>query len=831
MTPEEKVLILGSLFHDIGKFVQRGKPTCERENHQLLSSGFVNKLFNNERLAIIVYNHHSSDLQVSDLKGVNRILAEILCESDNLASMERNPDPDVKNQQPLESIFTAINFGKNNTSLLFQPITEMSETNYSFPEKSFDSINLEDHYSKWWNEFESEIGKVDTNELETLIFLLKKYLWCIPSSSYKTRSDVSLYEHSKLTAAFAICMFHFLVEKNESVEKINDFANREEERYLLFLADITGIQKYIYNIGHKGASKALKGRSFFLQQILDNIAYWLLDIKFKLPITNLIYSSGGKFYILAPNTKEIKLKILEAQKEIELKFLEEYKGDLGIVTGFIPLTGNDFMYVKEKREHLISKKWDELNKIVEINKKKKLNSNWKYELFEPHNTDGEWIKCSSTGLDLVRKYQLDDTTNFISSQEKIGEAKFIKISLSGTVLYQNANDDYSPVENSYLSAEQFNSQKLGYELKKGNTTLVQRSYLKGYSILNINSFELVDNLELESNGELMQRHFLINNLDLNLLKGKSQKGFKFYGGNWYLAEFSEVLKRGLGIERLGVLRLDVDNLGLIFKEGLGNKATFGRVVQLSSMLDFFFSCYINRLENLRWDVKEGVNEKSGKSLKELMQIVYSGGDDVFIVGHWSVLPDLAIWMTERFKEYTCGNPNFSISAGIYLFDDKFPIYKAAIEAGEYERIAKQKARENKDAKKNAICFLDKKTPVSWNDFKVIGDIVKNIYQWIEVGKEIEGENKKISKAFLNRLYEIYNEYVDGKYQNWAKWRWRAAYSLNRLGRQYKSFEKEIQHLAFDLFSNSKTEQEFIKLLFIIAQWTDLLTRKEKENDK
>jgi CRISPR-associated protein Csm1 len=826
MTQEEKVLILGSLFHDIGKFEQRTKPVKDREKHQLLSSGFVNKLFDDKRLANIVYYHHFSDLQSSQLKGIDRILAEIVCEADNLASMERNPDPDVKNQQPLESIFTTIYYGKNDTGINFQPITDINEKDYLFPKRDFNSVDLELQYREWWHKFISEINKVNKEETETLITVLKKYLWCIPSSSYKTRSDVSLFEHSKLTAAFASCMFHYLCDKYKSIEKITDFANRTEDRYLLILADITGIQKYIYNIGHKGASKALKGRSFFLQQMLENIAYWLLDEKLKLPITNLIYSSGGKFYLLAPNTKETLKNLSEAQIEIESKFLEQYNGELGIITGHIVLSGNDFMFAKDKKGHLISKRWDELNKIIEINKKKNLSSNWKYELFETQDTDGDWIKCSSTGIDLIKKHQLIESEKIIVSQTNIGESKFIKLSTSGKVLYQNANVDYSPVENAYISAEQFNSQKLGYELKKENTSIVQRSYLKGYSVLGLNSFELIEGMNLTTNGESLPRHFLINNLDITRLKGESQKGFKFYGGNWHLAEFGEVLKRGEGIERLGVLRLDVDNLGLIFKEGFGNKATFGRVVQLSAMLDFFFSCYLNNLQNLKWDVIKGLNDDTGKTLKELMQIVYSGGDDVFIVGHWSVLPDVAIWINNKFQAYTCSNPNFSISAGIYLFDDKFPIYKAAIEAGEYESAAKQIVRNNKDAKKNAICFLDKNTPVSWKDFEVISDYAKNIYEWVEIGKEVDGEKKKMSKAFINRLYEIYNEYVDGKYQNWARWRWRASYSLNRLSRQYKSFEKEIQELAFNLFSNAKTEQEFIKLLFIIAQWTELLTRKK-----
>lgn len=849
MTAEEKTLILGALFHDIGKFEQRGNVNS-KENHQTLSSGFVNRIYNNDKLATIVSNHHEKDLREAiskgQLKGIDKTLAEIICEADNLASGERQPDPNVKNQQPLESIFSKIDGILNkklNPKLYLQDICELFYNEYKFPiiKDKYDFDKLEENYANWWKLFENEIKKVNKDEFETIYNVLKKYLWCVPSSSYKTRSDVSLFEHSKITAAIAISMYRFMLEKfSEDISKFNDFGNRDEYRYQLVLADITGIQKYIYNIGHKGAAKALKGRSFYLQQMLENIAYYFLN-RLNLPITNLIYSSGGKFYLFVPKTSKVNSLLDEIQKDIEQKFLCEYNGALGLIVGKIELNGKDLEYNQEGKDHPISEKWDELNSIVEKEKKRKLSNNWIYSLFEPSGFDGELIKCAYTGIPLIKKEDVLEKKT-LTEEIKLDEhspIKFLKHSLKWKVFYQVYDGD--TLTDDFISKEQFYSQKVGNDLKKNFDSLIYQDVLEGYSVLGLNSFSISKERTYENKFNAKEpRQFLINSLKITELKGDANKGFKFYGGDWRFGDtYEEIVKNKIGIARLGVLRLDVDNLGKIFKDGFGKHATFGRVVQLSSMLDFFFSHYLNRLKFYSWDPIEGLSDKFNEynyKVRELIEIVYSGGDDVFIVGHWSVLPDIAIWINDKFKEFTSHNDNFSISAGISLFDDKYPIYKAALEAGEFEDKAKRKERKNNDGNiqrtKNGICFLDDKTPVSWNDFKMIRDWVVKFYKWIEEGlKNKNDEKKRISKGLISRLYNIYYEYEDGKFQNWAKWRWRASYSLIRLANQYKDpYDKEIKEFAAELFTSSKTEQELIQLLYIIANWTDLLTRKENKNE-
>lgn len=835
LSNEEKTLILAALFHDIGKFQQRGIAEQERLKHQKYSSTLVDQIFNDPVLTILIANHHKEDLIKSDLQGKNRVLAEILCEADNLASGERKPDPNVKKQQPLESIFWKVDnvYGKRfNPRLYYQPISELHYKAYKFPIENTEKqgSDLEKEYASWWKKFENEILKVNKNEIETLFYVLKKYLWCIPSSSYKTRSDVSLFEHSKITAAIAISMYRFMKEKfGNDITKFVGIENSDEYRYQLILADITGIQSYIYNIGHKGAAKALKGRSFLLQQTLDNIAYFILDKKLKLPITNLIYSSGGKFYIFAPNTDEVRNTLIDIKKELEKRFLEEYEGSLGIVIASIELNGKDLEYNEQGKDHPISEKWDKINSFVEREKKRKLSLNWNYSLFELSGIDGEIEKCAFTGKQLIKKDLIGEKTN--PQEVKLhpnSEVKFIKHSYGGKVFYQIPNT------NDYISDEQFISQKIGGELKSGFDFMVFEDQLVGYSVLRLNSFSFKKDVKYENLFNSQNpRMFLLNSLNIDKLEGPASKGFKFYGGDWRFGDtYEEIIKMGEGIERLGILRLDVDNLGKIFKDGFGKHATFGRVVQLSSMLDFFFSHYLNKLKEFSWDPKSGLSEnyKEHKyKVKELIEIVYSGGDDVFIVGHWSVLPDVALWINEEFKKFTSFNENFTISAGIALFDDKYPVYKAALEAGEFESKTKSKERVNKDntkSKKNGICFLDDNTPVSWEDFKRLRKFVRDFYEWISIGT---GENKKkLSKGFINRLYTIYYEYKQGKYNNWSKWRWRASYSLTRLAKQYDEFSSKILDFASELFTSNKTEQELIHLLYILSNWTDLLTRKKED---
>jgi CRISPR-associated protein Csm1 len=812
MTDRDKVY-LGALLHDIGKFYQRGDKDFKFTKHPILSAAFLNSLLDDDTISAIVANHQIADLRQSKLPEATKRLAMIVCEADSLASGERIK-ANTEVQQPLTSILSQVKIDNQSTKEYKQPISSLTPKGFCFPKENWTVKELESEYEVRWKEFISEIEKfgeaISLQQIkeikETLHALSLKYLWCIPSASYQTKPDISLHEHHRLAAAITLCMYDYLSKNpNESVE------NRSTVRYQLFCADLTGIQQYLYNIKPKGAAKALKGRSFFLQQILDSTANYILS-KLNLERANLLYSSGGKFFLLLPDLKSVNETIANAEKEISGKLLSEYGVNVSVVFSSTVLTGKDFSSNK------ISEKWDEVQKELQKKKKQKFSLLFKKEFFLPAAPAGELVVCSATDLELC-------TTADLKGVEPKKELGYEVYEVSNKKIYKQPD---SESDEEFISAEQFNAQLIGKSLRN-NDCLAIGNRLR-FDAIGLETFDLINSSEKVE----ASRVYLFNDDDfINKLSNSSGRGFRFYGGNWTLeGDYDDLVEKSVGLKRLGVLRLDVDNLGKIFKDGLGKEATFSRVIQLSTMLDFFFSSYLNRLADLKWSIEKGINETDGEDLNTLMQIVYSGGDDVFIIGVWNVLPDVAIWIYDNFKEFTCQNPCFTLSAGISLFDARSPLYKAALDAGIAEDKAKGKRfTKNGEKQKDAICFLD--TPISWSDFKIIRAEVIELYKALA--------SKKISRSFIQRLLSIYNEYEQHyeslkatkgieearKRMLYGRWRWLAAYSLARFAKQYKDYEKEINTLASKLFLGASTEQDFISLTNVLAQWADFLTRKEK----
>ena len=93
--------------------------------------------------------------------------------------------------------------------------------------------------------------------------------------------------------------------------------------------------------------------------------------------------------------------------------------------------------------------------------------------------------------------------------------------------------------------------------------------------------------------------------------------------NEELAEASEG-----GLKRLGVLRMDVDNLGDLIVNGLPQRTPM-QTAELSQALERFFAGWLDRI-CARIDKGEG-----------LFYVLFAGGDDLFVVGPWTRIPTLA----------------------------------------------------------------------------------------------------------------------------------------------------------------------------------------------
>jgi len=265
--------------------------------------------------------------------------------------------------------------------------------------------------------------------------------------------------------------------------------------------------------------------------------------------------------------------------------------------------------------------------------------------------------------------------------------------------------------------------------------------------------------------------------------------------------------------------------------------SISRIATLSSMLDIFFCGYLNTL-----------HQKD--EFKEHLYILYSGGDDLFIVGRWDKVTDFAALVRAEFKRFTCHHPDLSISGGIALTPSKYPIHRSADLAGEAESAAKAKRIVNNvEMEKDAFCFLGK--TLSWNDFKAAQSLEDDLFRWIE---KPENGKKAMNRGLLSRLKQIYTTYQkeadlirkqekDGKINlneiteriQYNKWRWRLVYSLKRFMNQNKEYKTEIQKIQTALCESNKykdfqSEQPIIEYLDIPIQWAEYQLRTNQKED-
>ena len=119
----------------------------------------------------------------------------------------------------------------------------------------------------------------------------------MPASTYRAQSeDVSLYDHLKVTAAVSACISEYLLDQGAADIRTRVFQNekafRDEQVFALYTADLSGIQKFIYTVATRGAQRALRSRSFFLELFMENYIDLVLDAC-GLSRANLLYSGGG----------------------------------------------------------------------------------------------------------------------------------------------------------------------------------------------------------------------------------------------------------------------------------------------------------------------------------------------------------------------------------------------------------------------------------------------------------------------------------------------------------------------------------------------------------
>lgn len=608
------------------------------------------------------------------------------------------------------------------------------------------------------------------DDFEVASALIRKYGWAAPGT--RGESGVSLYQEFKQLSA--------LVHASGATAQ-------PSSSFTLVGGDFPGIQRAIYTITSKGAAKALRGRSFFLQLLGDAVVRRLLADLGGLPWSNVMYLAGGNFVLLAPaKAEEIVAKRIW---EINRSLLGSFQGDISLVTACAPLPAADLL--GPGLEH----RYDALKQALQAAKQRPFADvgvqKWD-RLFAARGGRTE-RHCAVCHVDPDDPRQLTPVEDEFWCEECLGFDDLAR-KLARKHSYLSVTD--WPDEEHAAWQDQL------YGMTGWWYTLHDRMPDDGRLVFKLNSTDFV---------------------------ADGAAGFRFFAtrtphDGYEVRDFEQLAALSTGVERIGVLRMDVDNLGGIFKDSI-QPFSLTRLSAASDAMSLFFDGWLNVICE---EVEAG--EKCPNSL----YLIYAGGDDLFVVGPWSLMPTLAQRIRDDLHEYVNRNPHISISAGITIEDPHYPLYRAAERAGEaLDEGAKGEwyGVDRQRHKKNAISFLGQ--VVGWDDgWPIVAGERDRMLALLDAG---------MPKALHQTIRRIYSQYEDQRAQSLARseikphqlvygrWMWMQAYSLSRLAQQH---EKRIPQAPAEIQALQKTllKPETIHLAGLAARWADYLQR-EKQPDR
>ncbi|MGI6226100.1 MAG: type III-A CRISPR-associated protein Cas10/Csm1 [Peptococcales bacterium] len=791
---------LAAILHDIGKFVERTKKhkvdkrfARIKTGHAKHSAQVVDVLINKSpffskykpELVNLIANHHET----------STILEKIIQLADWLSSTERekNDNAEVYYTVPLKPIFPRVFETNENHAIDYAyPLMSLKLENI-FPKQNI-KLNNQD-YQRLVDSFLSEIGKV--GNLDQLYYLLEKYLWSVPAQTTNYIPDISLFDHSRTTAAIALCLYDQYEYGQFTKEHLKDMENSKTEQFMLINGDLSGIQDFIFSIPHKGAAKSLKGRSVYISLISEVIIQNILA-SLDLKEANLLYSGGGNFYILAPKCK--KEEFIVIRKTLLNTLLSAHQGDIYLAMDYQLLAPADFSEfslqwekVKNKNRLLKSKKWSELG----LEKKYA-------EIFGPFDEGtAEKDHCHICGVaGQRRKLHVDKDT----------ESKSCSLCTSFLELTNQLKTA------KYIIIKRINKAQ---GLNKGNMTYNDILSELGYGLLF--SQDIEKNLTSQAT-----KIYKLNNTDF-LQEGCN--GFKI--GAYQLPikgekqiTFDDLAKKSQGEKKLGYLKLDVDNLGYLFARGFTKKSSISRLASLSRMLGLYFEGYINQL------IKD-------QGWEEDLYVVFSGGDDTFVIGSWNIVIDFAKLFYQKFREYTCYNQKITFSAGFSIFNAHFPLNMATEFVEEGLGRAKNNSLDEKPTK-NSISFLGE--VFNWDEFNEVLKLKAFLIEMMTFHSKIK-KDATIGRTLLYKIQrntECFKEIKREKErQRFDKLKlWRLAYSLREIKEaDVKSktnyaerFIQEYNRIVVENLTGKSKEDKINNIMIVPAaiRWAQLETRTVKE---
>lgn len=646
-------------------------------------------------------------------------------------------------------------------------------------------------YHKLWDYLLQEIKKIPQSHKSNLPLWLDHFdsLWlsathAIPSATpfgqKRIKPEVSLYDHSKTTAALASALWRWHHDRQlETAESLKSSWN--EQKFLLVQGDFFGIQNFIFAEGgqtNKHSQKLLRGRSFQVALLAECAALKLLEA-LELPPTSQIINAAGKFLIVAPNTTATQKVVKQVREEFNAWCLSHTYGEIGIGLATTEASCHDFS--QGRFGDLVKQLFEALDiaKHQRFNICDKSSTTVFDDFLDKFNASGV---CQINGrypadakASEKRDYAL---CQLADDQIRIGEAltKKARVLISkDTSSLPNLTLDYFGWRVAFVQEQDAtgkygqlaNERKLircwDFDQPEADGT-VFRGYARRFVNTYVPRWNEDDRTLMAHNKYERLSKDEIGDFDNDQIKTLHVLAAED-GNN------KDNPEKWRGEIALLTLKGDVDNLGAVFQQGL-EKPTFAKWSSLSRQMNLFFALW------LPWFCEHG-KDKTAVARYRNTYTVFAGGDDFFLIGPWQSTIQLAGEIREHFKAYVV-NEGITLSSGMVMTQPKVPARQLARSAD--MGLAKAKSYAEKPSTsptKNATTLWSQ--TVSWSDWETLmQERYENLNTLI---KRAEANGSSLSSGMIYSLLELANKAereLTSKRPEDSLWRSQLAYRTARL---------------------------------------------------
>ncbi len=567
-------------------------------------------------------------------------------------------------------------------------------------------VAVADRVSSGWDrgrfedDYNSKVGWKNyqkTRLLPLFESLCRVYTSCVPSArAGSVIPDISLYDHLKATSALAVAVYEY--HRRTGSLTVENVKNYDDEKFLIINGDFHGIQTFIFSgfaDSGKYRSKILRGRSFAVS-LFSELAADMLTRELGLPFSSILANTAGKFTVVAPNTPEAAESVKNVERRINDWLVRHAYGEISIGISTVKASCDDFTSGR------FIDLWERIVKSAALRKFSKFDLE-RYggaveNYLDSFKTNLQHALCPICG----KRPSAVEAENSIHVKETMSSCGLCRdhvflganlVKNSRISIYTADAEGFHPDDR--LLVPIFDAYQLVFEKRAAKGSAENGKLLKSWrlDIDDSNDSGPLTTLKLlsgyvpkygkEDLNDLRVVDEKIGGEDRERILEQIERGDPKTMNHIARMALNGAVpgKSGAGTEALGVLKADVDDLGLLMACGFSpERFTLTRMATLSRQLDSFFSVHLPHLLKTNPEFQN-------------VYTVFAGGDDLFLIGPWNRIIDLSMRLRESFSRYVCENEKVHFSAGITVHKPHTPIEAMAESTEKALEISKSAGRD------------------------------------------------------------------------------------------------------------------------------------------